>query len=278
MGSRMARRLVDAGHEVTVWNRTAARAEPLVGAGAKLAVTPADAARAGDVMLTMVTDAGALSKVADGAEGVLAGLQPGSVWIEMSTVGPAAVHELAERAPPGVGLLDAPVLGSRAEAEEGTLRIFVGGERELLDRVRPLLEVLGEPLHVGRLGSGAKAKLVANSTLFAALGALGEALALGDGLGLSREATFGILAATPLAAQAERRRTAIETGEYPPRFTLSLALKDAELVAAAAAEAGIDLRLAAAARSWLEDAEKQGWGELDYSAALVRILGHEPKQ
>jgi 3-hydroxyisobutyrate dehydrogenase/2-hydroxy-3-oxopropionate reductase len=273
----MARRLVDAGHEVTVWNRTAARAEPLVEVGAKLAVTPADAARARDVLLTMVTDADALSRVADGEEGVLAGLQPGSVWIEMSTVGPAAVHEVAERAPAHAGLLDAPVLGSRTEAEEGTLRIFVGGEEDLLDRVRPLLEVLGEPLHVGPLGSGAKAKLVANSTLFGVLGALGEALALGDGLGLSREATFGVLAATPLATQAERRRAAIETGEYPPRFTLSLALKDAELVGAAAAEAGVDLRLAAAARSWLEDAEERGWGELDYSAALERILGHEPK-
>lgn len=278
MGSRMARRLVDARHEVTVWNRTAARAEPLVAAGAELAATPADAARASEVVFTMVRDARALSDVVDGAEGVLAGLQPGSVLIEMSTVGPAAVKELAARAPSGAGLLDAPVLGSRTEAEEGTLRIFVGGDGELFDRVSPLLEVLGQPLHVGDLGSGAKAKLVANSTLFAVLGGLGEALALGDGLGLSREATFEVLAASPLAAQAERRQAAIETGEYPPRFALSLARKDAELVAAAADEAGLDLRLAAAARSWLADAEEMGWGELDYSAALARMMGQEPKR
>ncbi len=276
MGSRMARRLVDAGHPVTVWNRTAERAEPLVAAGARLAGTPAEAARVAKVVITMVTDANALSAVTDGAEGVLAALQPGSVLVEMSTAGPAAVKELAARAPSGVGLLDAPVLGSRTEAKEGTLRIFVGGEKELFDRVRPLLDVLGEPLHVGGLGSGAAAKLVANSTLFGVLGALGEALALGDGLGLSREATFDVLAATPLAAQAERRREAVEAADYPPRFTLSLARKDADLVDAAAAEAGLDLRLAPAARSWLEDAEREGWGDLDYSAALARILGQRP--
>jgi 3-hydroxyisobutyrate dehydrogenase len=192
--------------------------------------------------------------------------------IQMSTVGPAAVARLKEALPSEASLLDAPVLGSLAEAEAGTLRIFVGGPEALLEQWTPLLSVLGSPLHVGPLGAGAAAKLVANTTLFGTLGVLGEALALADGLGLSRETVFEILAATPLAAQAERRRPSLETGEYPPRFTLALARKDVDLVMEAASAAGVDLRLAAAARSWLQDAEEAGQGGDDYSAVLARIL------
>jgi 3-hydroxyisobutyrate dehydrogenase/2-hydroxy-3-oxopropionate reductase len=128
-------------------------------------------------------------------------------------------------------------------------------------------------MHVGSLGAGAAAKLVANSTLFGALGVLGEALALADGLGLSREAAFAVLAGTPIGAQAERRRLAIESGEYPKRFSLRLGVKDATLVTEAAAAAGADLRLARAARSWLEDANAAGLGERDYSAVIAYILG-----
>jgi 3-hydroxyisobutyrate dehydrogenase/2-hydroxy-3-oxopropionate reductase len=269
MGSRMARRLLNAGHDVSVWNRTAERAEPLRTAGAEVADSPADAARGADFAITMVRDAEALWEV---TEGLLAGLQPGSVHIEMSTVGPAAIHELAQRMPEGIGLVDAPVLGSISEAEEGSLRIFVGGDAPLFECVQPVLRVLGDPLHVGELGSGAVAKLVANSTLFAVICALGEAIALGDGLGLSRQATFDVLAATPLAAQAERRRDAIESRRYPPRFKLTLALKDAQLVVAA----GVELRLTEAAREWFAEAEESSWGDLDYSAVLARILREQP--
>jgi 3-hydroxyisobutyrate dehydrogenase/2-hydroxy-3-oxopropionate reductase len=272
MGSRMARRLADAGHTVTVWNRTAERAKPLRAAGARVAESPADAARGADFAITMVRDAEALREVAEGPSGVLAGLQPGSAHIEMSTVGPAAIRELAQRIPDGVGFADAPVLGSISEAEEGSLRIFVGGDAKLFERAEPVLHALGDPLHVGELGSGAAAKLVANSTLFAVICALGEAVVVGDGLGLSRAATFDVLAATPLAAQAERRREAIESRRYPPRFKLTLALKDAELVVGA----GVELRLAEAARRWLAEAEEAGWGDLDYAAVLARILGEQP--
>ena len=139
--------------------------------------------------------------------------------------------------------------------------------------MRPVLESLGTPVHVGPLGSGAAAKLVANSTLFAIIAALAEALALADGLGLSRETTFHVLESTPLAQQAARRREAIERGDYPPRFTLALAHKDAELVTAAAAATGVDLRLAAAAASWLADAEAAGRGSDDYSAVLAYVTG-----
>jgi 3-hydroxyisobutyrate dehydrogenase-like beta-hydroxyacid dehydrogenase len=276
MGSRVARRLLDAGHELVVWNRTAEKAAPLVEDGAVAAAAPADAAARAEVVLTMVADPDALRDVTEGDGGVAAGVGEGATVIEMSTVGLEAVRRLASVLGERAGLLDAPVLGSRSEVEAGTLKVFVGGPDELVARWTPLLSALGSPLHVGPLGSGAAAKLVANTTLVGTIGVLGEALALADGLGLSQEKAFEVLAATPLAPQAERRRESIESGEYPPRFALYLARKDAELVVAAAREAGVDLRLTEAARSWLAEAEEAGLGDRDYSAVLARILARHP--
>jgi 3-hydroxyisobutyrate dehydrogenase/2-hydroxy-3-oxopropionate reductase len=253
MGSRIARRLLDAGHDVVVWNRTRAKAKGFP----RVAGSPAEAASTAEVTITMVTDANALRDVTDG-------LEP-QMLIEMSTVGPAAIAELAERIP---RLLDAPVLGSISEAEQGTLHVFAGGPDELYAKWQPLLAVLGTTHHVGPLGAGAAAKLVANSTLFGTIGVLGEALRLADGHGLSREAAFEVLAATPIAQQAERRRAAVEANDYPPRFALRLAHKDAELVSAAAPE----LRVAQAARAWLADANAASWGERDYAALIAWIL------
>jgi HAD superfamily hydrolase (TIGR01450 family) len=269
----MARRLLDAGEDLTVWNRTPEKAQPLISAGAKSAPTPAEAASGAEVVITMVTDPGALVAVTRGADGVASGIGAQATMIEMSTVGPAAVAELASALPAGTGLLDAPVLGSLTEAETGTLKIYVGGETDVVERVTPLLSILGSPIHVGDLGSGAVAKLVANATLFNSLGSLGEALALADGLGLSREMTYQILASTPLSAQAERRREGIETSSYPPRFPLALAAKDADLVEDAARASGLDLPLTHAARAWLVKAEIEGSALRDYSSVLETIIG-----
>jgi 3-hydroxyisobutyrate dehydrogenase-like beta-hydroxyacid dehydrogenase len=259
MGSRIARRLLDAGHELTVWNRTSERAEAL---GVPVAASPADAARTAEVVITMVADPAALQAVTEGQDGVAAGADEETTVIEMSTVGPAAIERLRSvlQAP----LLDAPVLGSLSEVEAGTLSIFVGGDREVFERHRELLEALGKPLYIGPSGSGAAAKLVANSTLITVIGALGEALALADALGLPREKAFEVLGTTALAAQADRRRPALESGDFSPRFPLRLARKDADLIA----DLGLDLRLTEAGRSWLAEA---GDGEQDYSAVLERI-------
>jgi len=267
MGSRIARRLLDAGHELVVWNRTAEKAAPLVEAGAVAVASPAEAAERAEVVITMVANPAALQEVTEGEAGVAAGMGDATA-IEMSTVGPDAVKRLASVLPEGVGLLDAPVLGSRAEADAGSLRIFVGGPKELAERWMSLLSVLGSPLHVGPSGSGAAAKLVANTTLVGTIGVLGEALALAEGLGLSREAAWEVLAATPLAEQANRRRESVEKDEYPPRFALYLARKDAELVTGA----GLELPLTEAARAWLAQADEAGWGDRDYSAVLAWIL------
>jgi 3-hydroxyisobutyrate dehydrogenase/2-hydroxy-3-oxopropionate reductase len=225
----------------------------------------------------MVSDPAALRAVTEGPSGVAAGSSTSSTVIEMSTVGPDAIARLEGILPEGTGLLDAPVLGSLAEVASGSLRIFIGGPRPLVERWTPLLSILGSPMHVGPLGSGAAAKLVANLTLLGALGVLGEAMALAQALGLAREIAFDVLAATPLAAQAERRRPAIEGDDFPPRFSLSLARKDADLIAEAAGETGLDLRVTAAVRRWLADAEDASWGDRDYSAVLAWIL-RKPEQ
>ena len=274
MGSRMAGRLLDAGHELVVWNRTKERMAPLLERGAVAAESPADVARRTEAVLTMVADPDALRAVTEGQHGIAAGASASLTVIEMSTVGPAAVARLASMLPEGTGLLDAPVLGSLAEAETGTLQIFVGGPAQLVDRWRPLLSVLGSPRQVGPLGAGASAKLVANMTLLGVLTLFGEALALAEGLGLSRETAFEVLSVTPLAAQVERRRASIESGEYPPRFTLSLARKDADLIRSAARASKVDLRLLLAARTWLAEAEFRGLADQDYSAVLAWILEH----
>ena len=259
MGSRIARRLLDAGHELTVWNRTPTRADAL---GLPVTASPAEAAASSEVVITMVSDPSALEAVTEGPDGVAAGAGERTTLIEMSTVGPGAIARLARSVK--ASLLDAPVLGSISEAESGTLSIFVGGDEHVFDSHRELLETLGKPLYVGPSGSGAAAKLVANSTLFTVIGAVGEAVALADALGLSREAAFDVLGRTGLAEQAERRRPALESGEFPPRFPLRLARKDADLIA----ELGLDLRLVEAARSWLSETEGE---DRDYSAVLERI-------
>jgi len=242
MGSRIARRLAARGHDVVGWNRT--RRE----AGVPLAATARDAAAHGEVVITMLADAEALEAATDD---VLAGLH--GTLVEMSTVGPAAIGRIAART---TSLVDAPVLGSIGEAESGTLTIFAGGD---VAPVRSVLDDLGTVLEVGPVGSGAAAKLVANAALFGVLAALGDAVALGRTLDVDKETLFDVLATTPLAAQAERRRAVLQGEPSPPRFPVRLAAKDARLIL----EQG-DFRVIEAALHALEAAD----ADADYTALL----------
>lgn len=272
MGRRIALRLLDAGHDVTVWNRTAARMTDLTDRGARPAHSPAAAAGRAEAVITMVSDSDALAAVLDAGDGVLAGLRRDATLIQMATVGLVSVLRLAARLPAVEQLLDAPVLGSLTEVEAGTLTVFAGGSPDLVQRWTPTLSALGSVLHVGPPGAGSAAKLVANSTLLGVLGVLGEAIALGEALGLPSSITFDVLERTPLGAQAQRRRPAVESGDHPLRFSLGLALKDAGLVAEAGQEAGAELRVAAAVRSWFADADRAGRGSADYSEILTHIV------
>ncbi|MDF5753238.1 NAD(P)-dependent oxidoreductase [Spongiactinospora sp. TRM90649] len=269
MGGRMAARLLAAGHELIVWNRTAARADPLAARGARVAATPAEAARGVATVVVMVTGPAALREVTEGPDGIAAAVSPGATVIDMSTVGPPAVADLRAVLPPEVALIDAPVLGSLNEAESGTLSVFVGGDPGPVAAALPLLGVLGTPVEAGPLGSGAAAKLVANEALLITLTALGETLALADRLGLPRDIAWRVLGLTPLGPQAERRRPAVEADDPPKLFALRNAVKDAGLITHEAGAAG---RLAEAARSWLADAEAAGLGDHDYTAVIGHIL------
>lgn len=272
MGARFAGRFLEAGHEVLVWNRTPEKAEELVSRGASAAASPAEAARNAEAVVTVVSDPEALRAVTEGPDGIAAGANASTTVIEMSTVGPRMVRWLETALPPGVGLLDAPVLGSLSEAEAGTLLVFVGGPRRLAERWIPLFGTLGSVIVAGPLGSGAAAKLVANATLVGTLTLLGETIALADRLGLGRRLTMDILAQTPLGLASKRRREQLETEEFPLRFRLALARKDAELIQEAAEAAHADTRVLAAAATWFADAEEAGLGDEDYSTVLQRII------
>jgi 3-hydroxyisobutyrate dehydrogenase-like beta-hydroxyacid dehydrogenase len=269
MGLPMATRLIDAGHQVTVWNRTAEKARPAVGRGAVLATRPGEAAAAAEAVITMLADPGALEEVLFGTDGLAEGLAGGSALIEMSTVGPDTVRAVAERLPKGVEMLDAPVLGTVAQAEQGRLKVFAGGAEGTYARWVGVLEALGTPKLFGPLGAGASMKLVVNSTLLALMTGLGEALALADALGLDQQVVLEVLADSPIGVPARSKRRNIETGSYPPNFKLGLALKDARLVVEAGARRGVALKVADAAREWMEAAERAGLGAMDYSAVIA---------
>jgi 3-hydroxyisobutyrate dehydrogenase len=276
MGSRIATRLLARGHAVSVWSRDRAKTTEPVSRGAVELATPADAVGRSELAIVMVTDGAALHAVTEEPGGLLTGT--GTVVVgQMSTVAPDDVRRLAAALPLGWDLLDAPVLGSRAEAASGTLKILVGASEELFGQYHPALAELGAPVRFGPVGAGTAAKLVANATLFGVLGVLGEALSLASALGLPTDAAAQVLAVTPLAGEVDRRLAAIADGGYPPRFALTLASKDADLIMAAAAEGGADLRLAEAMRGWLTDARSAGWGGHDYTAVLSHILASAPK-
>jgi 3-hydroxyisobutyrate dehydrogenase-like beta-hydroxyacid dehydrogenase/enamine deaminase RidA (YjgF/YER057c/UK114 family) len=220
MGVPMARRLIAAGHDVAVWNRTAGKvpAEP----GAALAASPAQAAAGRDLVITMLTDAAAVEDVLFGRDGAAAALEPGAVVADASTIGPDAARRVRDRLPDGVGYVDAPVVGSIPQAEAGQLEVLAGGTGDDLARCVDALGAFGRVRHVGPPGSGAALKLVANGMLVANFAVLGEALALADRLGLDRDLVLDVLSRT--SAQARRLRDAVPDAE--PRFTVALAAKD----------------------------------------------------
>jgi 3-hydroxyisobutyrate dehydrogenase/2-hydroxy-3-oxopropionate reductase len=224
------------------------------------------------VLITVVSDPAALRAVTEGPDGIAASADASTTVVEMSTVGPLAIRWLASALPPEIGLLDAPVLGSLSEAEEGTLLVFAGGPRRLVKRWIPLFAELGSVLVAGPLGSGAAAKLMANATLVGSLTLFGETIALADRMGLGREVTMDILASTPLSLVAKRRRGQLETGEFPLRFRLALARKDAKLIQETATAVHVDAPVLAAAEAWFAEAEEAGLGDEDYSTVLRRII------
>jgi 3-hydroxyisobutyrate dehydrogenase-like beta-hydroxyacid dehydrogenase len=272
MGAPLANRLIDAGHQLTLWNRTRSAANRFEGR-ATIAESPAEAARRVDAVLTSLATPDALFEVLFGEGGATSGIEPGTALIDFSTVGRDYVLEVARRLPDGVEMVDAPVLGSVSNAVEGTLKIFVGGSEQSFARWKDLLAPLGTPIHAGPTGAGAAMKLVANSTLAGLMSLAGEALALADGLGLDQKTVVSVLLDSPIGPALSRKLEKIESDHYTPSFKLALMLKDMRLVLEAAAGRGVELKLGPGATEWLDQAEQRGLGDYDYSAVVAQIRG-----
>ncbi len=267
MGRAISHRLLGAGHELSVWNRTPGRDEELIAAGARRAGSAADAVRNAEVVITMVTDPPALEGVLFGPEGAAAAIPQSATLIEMSTVGPTEIASVAERLAP-VPVLDAPVLGSVPSVETGKLVILAGGDREVFDRHTELLAILGTPVYLGASGSGAMLKLVNNAASTATLVALGELLALTDRAGLGTDDVLKGLEVGPLASLIERWRPRLKGEDRSSYFRLALARKDLAIAFDEAEREGAELRVAETAAARCDEAIEDGLGDEDFGAIV----------
>jgi len=274
MGGGMARRLLGAGLPVTVWNRTAARTQPLVEAGAVRAATPREATATADVILSMVADDEASRDVWIGPAGALEAARAGALLIESSTLSPSWVEELAGRASQqGRQFVEAPVTGSRTHAANGELFFLAGGDPAALERARPLFEVLGRGVaHLGPVGSGARMKLINNFVCGVQVAALAEAITLVERSGLALAAALPILLngapGSPLVNAVGPR---MASGDYTVAFMLALMRKDLAYAMAEGEANGVPLTTAAAARRLFEAAMEGGWGHQDFSAVIEAV-------
>jgi 3-hydroxyisobutyrate dehydrogenase-like beta-hydroxyacid dehydrogenase len=229
MGAPMATNLLEAGHELAVWNRSPERAGPLVEAGARRADSPADAASDTRATVLMITNAEAVQEVLFGDKGVVQGLSAGAAVINMGTIGAVATTRIAKTLGElGYRMLDAPVSGSTPVAAAGELAIMVGGDEETFEEFELVLAAMGEKISLmGEVGSGSRMKLINNLILGANMAALSEGLALGEAAGLPVEKQLEvILAGGAASGVAQRRSGNLISGSYEPQFKLSHELKD----------------------------------------------------
>ena len=272
MGAPMAANVL-AHHTVVVWNRSRDRAAPLVDSGARLAASPAAAARGAEVVVLMLADPRAVHAVVDGPDGVLAGLSPGGLVIDMSTVDVVTAREVdAQVRARGGRFVDAPVSGTRKPAVEGKLVIMAGGAADDIERARPVLETMGRIVPVGPVGQGMAAKLVLNGLGAHMMTGLAAMMVLAARLGLDLRAMLEVIGSgafsSPLFAAKGPRMLA---RDFSPDFTLALMHKDQELVIAAAAGLGYPMPTLAAIRAVLAEAIAAGYGDGDL-CGVVRLF------
>ncbi len=271
MGIGMAKNLLKAGFPLTVYNRTRVKAEPLAAEGAHVAETPADAARDADVILSMVSDDKASRSTWTGEHGALSGAKPGAVLVESSTVTPEWIAELAALAGKRrFDLLDAPVTGSRVQADGGQLTFLVGGNPAALKRARPVLAAMSKDIVLlGPSGSGTRMKLINNFLCGVQVASLAEGLAWIERSGLDREQALKVLKSgapgSPLLGAISDRMVA---ATYEVNFLLSLMKKDLNYAQHDAASLGVDLHTAKTAEARFAEAEESGFGEKDMSAVI----------
>jgi 3-hydroxyisobutyrate dehydrogenase-like beta-hydroxyacid dehydrogenase len=270
MGSHMAQRLLDAGYQLTVYDRTKEKAQELGQRGARVAQTPKDLAANCQVVMACVTDDHAQHDVMFGPDGALAGVHSGSIAIDLSTVSPDASRRLFQAAKEkNVPMIDAAVSGSVPQVEQGSLVIFVGGEHKTYQQCKPILDVLGKnSFYMGASGLGTTMKLVVNTLLGLGMQALAEALALGEKAGLEKGLLLDVLGQTTVLTPGQKSKLEnVRREEYPTNFALSLMHKDFSLVLNQAYDVSVSMPTTAVAQQMYSAAMAKGMDE-DFSIMI----------
>jgi 3-hydroxyisobutyrate dehydrogenase-like beta-hydroxyacid dehydrogenase len=280
MGSGIVARLMTAGHVVTGWNRSKAKAEPLVASGMRLAPTPHAVAAASDIVFSIVTDAPAVKAVALGSDGIIAGLKPGAIYADMSTIAPDASRAIsAEFAAQGFVMLDTPISGSPVTLSQGSAALMVGGDRAVFERVEPVLRAIGPKVtYVGGSGLAVQMKIAVNLLLMVEVIAFGEAVALAEKGGVTREvAVDAILKSVAAAPVLAYRGPFILDGKMPatPLADVTLQQKDMLLALDLGRKLGSPVPLAAAANEIMNACRGLGLEHRDFVTAheVYRRLG-----
>ena len=273
MGNRIAKRLLDHGYQLTVYDLDAARAQALAAQGGVVAKSIPELVGSSDVLLTCLTNDEAVESAFTGAEGIFADARPGAVVLEMSTISPRASRELHSLgAKRGIEVMDVAISGSTPAAEEGTLTLLVGGNRELFRAAKPIFQTIAKQFHLlGDSGAGTTMKLVVNTLLGVGMQAIAEAVVLGEKAGLDRDRLLEVLSKTAVIAPAHVGKLArVATNDYSPQFPLRLMNKDFHLILTEAAQEHVSMPVTEAAyrvnSEELADSEEE-----DFSAVLRRM-------
>ena len=274
MGSGMARRLLSAGAQLTVFNRSLERTKPLAAAGARVADSPRTAAADADIVFSMVADDAASRSLWEGNAGALAGARPGTVLVESSTISTGRIAELSEAAARiGCHFADAPVTGSKMQAAAGELLFLVGASDETLARIRPALDAMGKTIiHVGPVGSGALVKLINNFLCGVQAASLAEAIAVIEHSQLDRDRAIGaIVNGSPGSPVMKTLASRIMADDYSPNFYLHLLAKDLGYAIAEGESRGVPMSTAATALGILQSSIARGDGDKDMAAVVEQF-------
>jgi 3-hydroxyisobutyrate dehydrogenase-like beta-hydroxyacid dehydrogenase len=270
MGSAMAANLVKAGHEVAVWNRSSGKQVE----GARLASTPADAAREAEVVWICVSDTKAVERVLFAEDGVEQSLRPGMVIVDSSTISPTATRHFAERVRTrGVDYVDAPVTGSKIGAENATLIFIVGGDEAVIDKIKPLFDAMGKQLfRMGETSKGQAAKLVMNLQIALIYEGFAEALTLATKLGVDADTLIPLIQASMIrSGVVDYKAPFVLKRDFTPNFPLRLMHKDIHLALDAAREARVKLPGLETVEEIYDMASEDGHQDLDYAATLTLL-------
>ncbi|WP_409305778.1 NAD(P)-dependent oxidoreductase [Peribacillus sp. SCS-155] len=269
MGSRMAENLIKNGYDLVIYNRSKSKADKLLASGAKWAESPKEVAKNSKIIFTMLANPEVVENTAIGTDGFLSEMSEGSLWVDCSTVNPSFSRKMAEEAQQSnIRFLDAPVAGSKIPAENGQLVFLVGGNKEDLEEVRPMMEVMGKAIaYQGENGYGTSMKLVVNLMLAQTMAAFSEAVNFGESMGLDKATVVNTLLNGPTAAPfLNGKKEKIMQNEYDAEFPLELLQKDLQLVSKTAYESNVAMPIANLTKEIYGLAKQNGLSKEDFSA------------